>query len=123
MQIVQSLANALANHQWDLARSIYPTLGSDAQLAVDYGALNSSTVVVTKESDAGAAVNLAGAYVAWESVNGNQQTSIYCIDWSVDTNSQQVQSETAIDSNLVAYANTWVDPTTVDSVVQGQCTG
>jgi S1-C subfamily serine protease len=123
MQIVQSLANALANHQWELARSIYPALPPDSQLAIGYGALSASTVVVTNESDAASNVNLTGAYVAWETVNGNQQTSIYCIDWAVDTNSQQVQNASSIDSNLVAYANGWVDPSTLVSVVQGQCTG
>jgi S1-C subfamily serine protease len=121
MYIVQSLATALANHQWDQARTIYPLLESDSQLAIDYGALQASTVVVTGENDGSTTVGLTGAYVAWETVNGDQRTSIYCIGWTVDPNDQQVVNQASIDSDLVDYQSGWADPSSVVTVVESQC--
>jgi hypothetical protein len=122
MGVVQSLANALSSHQWDQARAIYPSLGSDSELAADYGALNASTVVITGETDSGAVVDLSGAFVAWETVAGVQRTSIYCISWNVNPQATEVQSESSIDSNLVAYQDQWTDPIDLVSVVASQCT-
>jgi len=121
MEIVQSLANALASHQWDQARSILPSLGPDSQLANDYGGLDASTVVVTSESDSGSQVTLTGGYVAWETVSGQERTSIYCIRWGVDLGAQVVQSQSSIDSNLVAFDSQWNDPSTLVPTVTGQC--
>jgi S1-C subfamily serine protease len=121
MGVVQLLASALAAHQWDQARSIYPLLGPDSQLAADYGALNASTVVITNESGSASSVNLTGAYVAWEIVNGNRQTSVYCIDWQVDPALKQVENQSAIASNLVGYQSQWVDPSALVPVVETQC--
>jgi hypothetical protein len=121
MYIVQSLATALGNHQWDQARAIYPLLESDSQLAIDYGALNASTVVITGENDGSSTVGLTGAYVAWETVNGDQRTSIYCISWNVDPNAQQVDDQASIDSDLVNFEAGWADPSTVVTVVESQC--
>jgi hypothetical protein len=120
MNVVQSLATALANHQWDQARSIYPLLETDSQLAIDYGALQASTVVITSEND-GTTTGLTGAYVAWETVSGNQRTSIYCIAWNVNPNEQQVVGQTSIDSDLVDYQSGWADPSSVVAVVESQC--
>jgi hypothetical protein len=122
MVVVQSLASALASHQWDQARAIYPSLGPDSELSADYGALNASTVVITGETDSGSTVGLSGAYVAWETVAGVQRTSIYCISWNVIPQATEVQSESSIDSNLVAYQDQWTDPTDLVSVVANQCT-
>lgn len=122
MGVVQSLASDLANHDWDQARTIYDFSESDDQLESDYGALNDSTVVITNESDDGSAVTLTGAYVAWETVNGSQRTSIYCVSWQVETDSEQVESLSNVDSPLIGYASAWVDPSTLENVVTGQCT-
>jgi len=121
MEVVQALASALAGHQWDQARTIYRLLESDSQLAVDYGALNASTVVITNESDSASSVELTGAYVAWETVNGTRQTSIYCIDWQVDPALQQVENQSAIASNQVGYQSKWVNPSALVPVVETQC--
>jgi len=122
MQVAQSLATALASQEWNLARSIYPELGSDSELATAYGGLDQSTVVVTGESDSGSTVNLTGAYVAWENVNGGQRTSIYCIGWQIDTSAQVVDNQSSIDTNLIGYANQWVDPSTTVATVLATCT-
>jgi hypothetical protein len=121
MDVVQSLASALASQQWDQARSIFPLLGSDSELASAYGALNQSTVVVTSESGNGTSVTLTGAYVAWETVNGDARTSIYCIQWDVNPALQQVVNQVAVDSNTVGYQNQWVDPSSTVSFVMSQC--
>ena len=83
--------------------------------------MNSSTVVVTGEDDGAETVGLTGAYVAWETVNGNEQTSIYCIGWTVDPTTQQVGNQASIAANLVDYENGWADPSTLVPVVESQC--
>jgi hypothetical protein len=123
MTVVQSLATALAEHNWDQARSIFPSLPeSDAQLQTDYGGLNKSTVVVKGTADNGdGTVSLTGAYVAWETVNGSQQTSIYCIGWDVNPGSGQVNSQSSIGSSVEDYQAGWADPQSLESVVTTKC--
>jgi len=123
MTVAQSLATALANHDWDAARSLFSGLSqSDSTLQSEYGGLNQSTVVVTDESDNGdGSVNLNGAYVAWETVNGSQQTSVYCIDWDINPTAQQVLTQSSDGSSQEAYAPGWVSPQSLESVVQGRC--
>ncbi len=122
MTVVQSLATALADHDWDQARSVYSSLGDDDSLQNGYGGLTESTVIVTNAIDNGNATStLTGAYVAWESVNGSERTSIYCIQWLVNPGSQQVVNQTNIDSPLVDYEAGNVDPTALVSVVSNQC--
>jgi len=123
MAVAQSLATALANHNWDAARSFFSGLSqSDSALQSEYGGLNLSTVVVTGESDNGdGTVNLNGAYVAWETVNGNQQTSVYCIDWDINPTAQQVLTQSSDGSSQEDYEPGWVSPQSLERVVQGQC--
>jgi hypothetical protein len=124
MNVVQSLATALASHNWDQARSIYSGLSeSDDQLQSEYGGLNQSTVVVTGDgaNNPDGTVNLTGAYVAWETVNGNQQTSIYCISWDVDPGNRQVLSQSSDGPTLADYQSGWEDPQSMESAVLNQC--
>ena len=123
MGVVQSLATALADHDWDQARSIFSGLSqSDEQLQSEYGGLNESTVVVTGEIDGGNdTVDLTGAYVAWETVKGNQQTSIYCITWAVDPGDHEVINQSSAGSNNEDYQSGWVDPQSLESAVTGVC--
>jgi hypothetical protein len=123
MNVAQSLASALASHNWVQARSIFSGLTqSDDQLQSEYGGLDQSTVVVTSESHNGdGTVDLTGAYVAWETANGNQQTSVYCISWDVNPGSQQVVSQSADGPSLEDYQSGWADPQSMESVVTSQC--
>jgi len=124
MSVVQSLAAALASHNWTLARSIFSGLSqSDDQLQSDYGGLDQSTVVVTGDGpdNPDGTVNLTGAYVAWETVNGNQQTSIYCISWDVNPGSRQVLSQSSDGPSLEDYQSGWAVPQSLESAVLDRC--
>ena len=121
MAIVQNLASSLANHDWSQAQSIDPTMPDEATLANDYTALSKSTVIVTSSSDDGTTETLRGGYVAWETVGGNQRTSIYCGQWIVDLGSNTVTSATSIGSNDVGYAQDWTDPATAMGTVKNLC--
>jgi hypothetical protein len=123
VNVVQAVANALAQHDWAKARGIYPTIQSDdSQLESGYGGLSASTVEVTGWSDpgTGAPVSVDGAYVAWETVHGNQQTSIYCISWSVSLDNTLLH-ETSIGTDSVPFSSGWIDPQSLTQAVQSHC--
>jgi hypothetical protein len=121
LTIVQNLATALAAHNWDEARAIMPTISQDdGSLDQEYGGLNQSTVVVTVEQDNGPTTLLSGSYVAWETVSGNQQTSLYCTAWSVDPGSNQVVSATAQAAHS-DYQSGWVNPSDLTGAIQALC--
>ncbi len=122
MTVVQSLATALANHDWSGAEAIWPNVGDPGARANGYGALEKSTVVVTGESPEGATVTLDGAYVAWENVNG-PRTSIYCFQWIVDTNAGQIMTETSVGPPHPDVAQAWEIPSQLSGQVQELCGG
>lgn len=121
IQVVQNLATALAQHDWGRARSIRPGLGSDGTLSSGYGALRTSTVVITEASsqETSGIVTLAGAYVAQETLDTGQRTSLYCQQWTIDLSQDQVVGAT----NLVTTTNLvptpgWTSPS--DPTLLGQ---
>ena len=121
MNLIQSFASDLAQHQWSAARAIDPQIASDAELAVGYGALDASTVVVTGEGTSGGNLLLRGAYVAWETINEQPRTSIYCTQWTVSPSVKQILSTKSIGSDLVGYTSDWTNPVSLVSVVSSTC--
>jgi hypothetical protein len=125
MNVAQSLASALASHNWEQTRSIFPSISekSDAQLQADYGGLNDSTVVVTHETpNSDGTVNLTGGYIAWETVHDSQQTSVYCIGWHIDPAAQTVLGQATIGAgSLTDVDSGWAAPSSLVSDVSSQC--
>jgi hypothetical protein len=121
MNLIQSFASDLAQHRWSAARAIDPQIASDAELAVGYGALDASTVVVTREGTSGGNLLLRGAYVAWETINEQPGTSIYCTQWTVNPSVKQIISTKSIGSDLVGYTSHWTNPASLVSVVSSTC--
>ena len=120
---IQSLASALASQDWGTARALYQTLSSsDSTLQSEYGALQHSTVVITQAFAPANPEILHGAYVAWEAVPA-QQTSIYCVAWSVDTTQNVVVQAQSVGNPIAPYQSGWVSPNdpTLLQTVQQQC--
>ncbi len=121
VDIIQRLATALADGDWDTARSIRPDLSSDdSQLESGYGALEKSTVIATSVSPDG--TDVRGAYLAWEDPNGAQQTSVYCDHWTVDPTDGVVTHEasTGLPSRPDAWSG-WKSPGDVADQVGQIC--
>ena len=111
-KIVQSYATALAHHDWQAARAVKANLGmSDDALQKGYGALRESTIVITGEGVGNeGSMPITGAYVAWEVVNGAQQTSIYCTRWDVNIAEGQILTEASNGPSQSGVTNGWADP-------------
>ncbi|HXW79945.1 MAG TPA: S1C family serine protease [Acidimicrobiales bacterium] len=121
MGIVQSYASDLAHHDWSAARGIDPALPSDAQLAAGYADLQASTVVITAEGASAANVVLMGAYVAWETFDGVNRSSIYCGQWTVNVPAGELVDVKSVGSDLVGYTAGWANPASLVPVVVAQC--
>lgn len=120
--IIQKLASALAAQDWATARAVRPGLASssDSQLASGYGGLDKSTVIALSVSADGTQVQ--GAYLAWETVGGNQRTSIYCTNWTVNPAAGTVTNETSQDLNhQTGMWSSWEDPAAAAPQVQNVC--
>lgn len=116
--IVQQLATALAHGEWDDARRVQPTsTQSDAGYAAGYRGLEESTVVVTDVT--ADSTRLTGAYVAWETADGLDRTSIYCMTWTVDPTGRTLSD--ARNSGAEERFDGWIDPATLTDRVDELC--
>lgn len=116
---VQDLATALAHGDWSRARAIRPGLsGDDAALESGYAALNESTVIVSYAAPDSTGVD--GAYLAWETTDSGEQTSIYCRHWTL-TNAGTTVTDEVGGTSMQAHWPRWVDPSEVTDEVIGLC--
>lgn len=86
LEVVQTLATALADHDWPSARA-NPAFANttDQVFAKGYGGLYSSIAVFVRSAPAGGSdVNVRVGFVAWEDVGSGQRTNVYCATWTID---------------------------------------
>ncbi len=84
LAVAQQLADALANDDWDTARRIDTDKAnsSDSQYATGYSALDRASLMLLDARPEGRGQRLLVVSVANE--RAGAQTSLYCLEWSVD---------------------------------------
>lgn len=124
MDLAQELATAYANDDWDRVRELNLTRRglTNAQLFDKYGDLDASTVVLNSYSSVpGSAPDTAFALhvgLVAHQTHGGQQTTLYCVTWTVHLDSQTVDE--AGGPAMGPYSG-WLDPVAEIDTIRNGC--
>jgi hypothetical protein len=126
LAVAQRLADALANDDWNTARRIDADKAnsSDSQYVAGYSALDRASLMLLDARREGGAQRLLVVSVANE--RSGAQTSLYCLEWSVDVAAGTVHQHGGV-VGQVARVATAVSPEGVrndpslDAAARTQC--
>jgi hypothetical protein len=105
LALAQQLADALANDDWTTARRIDADKAnsSDSQYAAGYGALDRASLMLLDARPEGGGQRLLVVSVANE--QGGIQTSLYCLEWSVDAAAGTVRQHGGVVGQIARVAS------------------
>jgi hypothetical protein len=126
LAVAQQLADALANDDWATARRIDTDKAdsSDSQYAAGYGALDRASLMLLDARTEGRGQRLLLVSVANE--QSGAQTSLYCLEWSVDPAAGTVRQHGGVVGQVARVAAA-ISPegvrndASLDAAVRTQC--